>query len=219
MGYKPLWKRPLPYAVVIGLLLCIAALLFGSDLAKMDVAKIPRRASWQITGRVIESLEIHPGDHVADIGAGDGYFTFRFADVVGPSGKVYAVEVSDKLIESLEEKARGEGYSNVVVVKGEYDDPLLPDGQMDLVFLCHAYHHIDNRTQYFDRLRKDLNAMGRVGIVDLSPTSLIRFFAPFGHWTTTAMMRDEMRKAHYKEESSFDFLPGQNFLVFSPDEN
>ena len=112
---RPLrWLRRLALAAV--LLLALAFLLVAPDLTKMDYGSLFSRAAWQLPDRVIDSLEIRPGDRVADIGAGVGYFTFRLADAVGPSGKVYAVEVDDDLVAGLERGAREAGHDNVFVV-------------------------------------------------------------------------------------------------------
>jgi ubiquinone/menaquinone biosynthesis C-methylase UbiE len=210
------WKRSYLFLLVTTLLLVAALFLFGDDVSKMDVTRIASRAGWQLPDRVIASLNIASGDQVADIGAGDGYFSWFLADAVGPNGEVYAIEVEDEIVEKLKKAVEEKGLSNVTVVKGDFDDPLLPDGSIDLAFLCHSYHHIENRIEYFDALRTDLALDGRVAIVDLKPTPLVKLLLPKNHWTTKAMMRKEMRLAHYEEEVSLDFLPGQSFSIYMP---
>ena len=215
MSNKPIWRRRWLWILPGTTLLVVGAALAGSDLHKMDFSRLFQRAGWQLPDRVIASLAIRPGDHVADIGAGDGYFTFRFVDAVAPAGRVYAVEVDDDRIEALNKKAREQEASNLVVIEGELDDPLLPDGRMDLVFLCNAYHHIGGRAGYFRRLRSDLAEGGRVAIVDMKLTPLVRLLTPPGHWTSVDTMRKEMQEAGYRMDASFDFLPVQGFAVFS----
>jgi ubiquinone/menaquinone biosynthesis C-methylase UbiE len=200
----------------IGLLLLLALLFVAGGLHKLQYSKLPSRASWQYPDRVIETLGIEPGEYVADIGAGDGYFTFRFANSVGPSGKVYAVEVDANEVAELRSKTTKLGRSNVIVVSAQTDDPLLPDGEIDLVFLCNVYHHIENRPSYFDRLRSDLKPAGRVVIIDLRPSLLVRAFAPRDHWIVEESMLLEMASANYSLSQRYDFLPAQHFLVFCP---
>jgi ubiquinone/menaquinone biosynthesis C-methylase UbiE len=216
MSRKPLWKRPSFYLIVLGLFFCAAILLVGPDLAKTDWTTFGSRAWWQLPDRVIASLDVEPGDTVADIGAGDGYFTFRLAEAVGPDGSVFAVEVNDELVDRLRRKARDENYASVQAVKGEFDDPLLPDGELDLVFLCNSYHHIKNRPEYFARLRNDLKPGGRVAIIDMKISALVRLTVPAGHWTTVETMQQEMQEAGYRLITSLDFLPAQNFALFTP---
>jgi ubiquinone/menaquinone biosynthesis C-methylase UbiE len=198
------------------LFFAVSFALVGPDLSKMDYKNISTRSGWQLPSRVIDSLDIQPGDRVADIGSGDGYFTFQLSKAVGAGGKVYAVEVDNNLVDELSQKARDGGYDNVVVVQGEVDDPLLPDGKIDLVFLCNSYHHIKDRVGYFARLREDLSESGRVAVIDLKVSFLVRLLAPAGHWTTVETMTEEMQKASYSRRERFDYLPAQNFAVFSP---
>jgi ubiquinone/menaquinone biosynthesis C-methylase UbiE len=208
------WRKRFFYVVITVVLLNAIAIALDVDPRKIDFGKFFTRASWQHPDRVIESLSIQSGYQVADIGAGDGYFTFALADAVGPSGRVYAVDVDEKTVRTLEKKVEERGYSNIVVVLGEYDDPLLPDGQIDIVFLCNTYHHIEGRTAYFDRLRTDLKEDGRVAIVDLKGSPFIKLIGHDEHSTAMESMQKEMRDAHYLEEQVFDFLPIQNFLIF-----
>ena len=208
------WGRRLALALV--LLLVAALLAVAPALTKWDYGNLTSRAGWQLPDRVIESLGIQPGERAADVGAGDGYFTFRLAEAVGPTGKVYAVEVDEELVAELERNARAGGHDNVVVVKGEYADPLLPDGELDLVLFCNSYHHIEDRVAYFDRLRSDLTEGGRVALIDLKASLLVRLLAPHDHWTTVETMREEMERASYTFAGRFDYLPAQNFAVFQP---
>ena len=79
------------------------------------------RTSWQKPTAVVASLQLHAGDAVADVGAGGGYFTFRLADEVGPTGRVYAVEVDDDMIDYLNEQVAAQGRKNVEVVRVDAD--------------------------------------------------------------------------------------------------
>jgi len=114
---------------------------------------------WQLPDEVIDSLNIKPGDHVSDIGAGGGYFTFILADAVGPNGKVYAVDVDEEITVELEDTVSESGHENIVVVLGEFEGPLLPDGTIDLVFLCNTYHHIEDRADYFSNSSFNIGAV------------------------------------------------------------
>lgn len=164
---------------------------------------------------VVGALGLAPGDQVADLGAGSGYFTFRLADAVGPNGKVYAVDVDPDMTEMVAEMARERGAANVAVVLAEPDDPKLPDGQVDLVFTSNTYHHIADRVAYFTRLRRDLSAKGRVAVLDYHEGA--NWFARwFGHLTPTATVEAEMKQAGYRLAAAPDFLTEQTFLIFAP---
>ena len=175
------------------------------------------RDGWQRPAQVIEALALAPGDRVAEIGAGDGYWLARLSAAVGPTGVVYAVEVEDELVRELEEKVAEEALANVVVVRGEYGDPKLPDGEIDLALTCLTYHHIDDREPYFARLRSDLAPGGRV--VHLDDHDDVP--API-RWKQGEHVSDpdtivaEMATAGYERTGAWDFLPFMSFQQFEP---
>jgi ubiquinone/menaquinone biosynthesis C-methylase UbiE len=105
---------------------------------------------------------------VADIGAGTGIFTTRFASAVRPGGKDYAVDVDQKLLDHIEEVATEQGMVNVLPVLGEFDDPALPD-DIDLAFINDVLHHIEHRELYLKNLAAYLKPMGRVAIIEFKP--------------------------------------------------
>jgi arsenite methyltransferase len=200
--------------LLAGLALLAGILYVSENLRKVDISKGFDRAAWQLPQETIEALGIKAGDQVADIGAGDGYFTFFLAEAVGGSGKVYAVEIDKDLVSRLERQAKSRGYPNVTAVKGQVDDPLLADGQIDLVLVSNTYHHIQNRVEYFRRLRTDLARGGRVAIVDWRPIPLVRLFVPSGHWIIVDSVLAEMDAAGFAMDKSLDFLPFHHFLIF-----
>jgi arsenite methyltransferase len=207
----------LPILVWITLALTTAGC---SGLSKVDVPRVltSGRDGWQYPERVIEALEIEPGDRVAEIGAGSGYWLSWLSEAVGPEGRVYAVEVDSKLVEKLESFIADRELHNVEVILGAYDDPRLPDGSIDLAMTVLTYHHIDERVEYFDRLRQDLRSGGRVAHLDDRPDAEppISWFQSDGHWTDPAAVDDEMTGAGYQRLSAFDFLPAQSFQIFGP---
>ena len=177
------------------------------------------RTSWQQPDRVIESLNLAPGAYVADLGAGGGYFLPYLVDAVGPEGKVFAVDVDPEVVQELRDTVSAAGYTNVEVVLGEFDDPLLPDGAIDLVFLCNTYHHIEERPQYFSRLRIDLKPGGRVAILDPNAEvgGFVGLFLDEGHMSIADDVVAEMATAGYRRSQSFAYLMTQIFELFAAD--
>ena len=173
----------------------------------------PWRARWQQPEVVIRSLALQPGNHVADLGAGGGYFTFRLADAVGHTGKVYAGDVDKGSLDYIARRAQEQGYTNVETILAKYDDPLLPQGNVDVIFTCDTYHHLKNRTDYFASAARYLRPGGRIAIIDLNGSSW--FAKLFGHWTPKDTIRSEMEAAGYQLNGDFDFLSRQNFQVFA----
>ena len=100
------------------------------------------------------ALGVKPGEVIADIGAGSGYFTFRLAHHVGDRGKVYAVDVSPDMIRHVNRRIRELKTTNVVSILADPDDPLLPDGSVNRFFLSDSWHHIENQTNYLSLVKK-----------------------------------------------------------------
>jgi arsenite methyltransferase len=170
------------------------------------------RSNWQKPEKVIETIEISENDIIADIGAGRGYFTFRFAETEGFNGKVYAVEVDRSLYERIRIKAAENYPEKVLSVFGAYEDPDLPE-KVDIIFLCNAYHHIENTVAYFSNVSKYLNENGRIVIIDLDDLPWY-LFTLGNHQTPAAQIIEEMKNAGYRLINEYDFLPIQNFLIF-----
>ncbi len=172
------------------------------------------RDSWQKPEQVIHALDIQPGQHLSDLGAGSGYFTFRLSDAVGPSGKVYAVDVDPGMVVFLKNRSEETGYSNIVTILSDPKDPSLPEARIDLILVCNTYHHIENRENYFRRLHKYLSKNGRIAIIDFSGKGWIIRLS--GHWVPQDTILREMEAAGYRLQQDHEFLPRHNFLLFAP---
>lgn len=172
------------------------------------------RERWQHAEEVLLALQIHPGEHVADLGSGSGYFTFRLADAVGRDGKVYAVDVDSQMNEYLMKRIGEKGYKNIEVTFAAPSDPKLPASDVDLIFTCNTYHHLSERATYFANAMKYLRPGGRIAIIDFSGKGL--FHKLFGHYTPRDLIISEMVDAGYELDHEFSFLRRQTFLVFRP---
>jgi len=169
------------------------------------------RDEWQKPDEVIRALAIGPGDRVADLGSGGGYFTFRLAKAVGPTGKVYALDVDKGLNDALARRAKDEGYANIEVVLAEPGDPRLP-APVDLIFTSNTYHHLQNRSAYFANVKRYLKPAGRIAIVEFNGAGWIE---SMGHHTPKETILSEMKAAGYGLQQDLGFLPRQHFLIFS----
>lgn len=175
------------------------------------------RDGYQRPERVIEALALQPGAAVAEIGAGDGYWLPWLSRAVGDEGTVYAVEVEAAKVERLRELVDDEDLENVQVVLGRHDDPLLPDGVVDLAMTSKTYHHIEDRVGYFRRLHEDLTAGGRVAHLDDRPDLPFPLsWITAGHTSDPTTIGQEMQAAGYRPVAQFDFLYTQSFLVYAP---
>ncbi|KQO51877.1 class I SAM-dependent methyltransferase [Methylobacterium sp. Leaf85] len=151
-------------------------------------------------GQVARLMRIAPGETVADIGAGSGYYTVRLAERVGPQGRIVAEDVTPRYLADLTARIAQTKLGNVTVVRGEPHDPRLPSGSLDAALLVHMYHEISQPYGLLHNLAAAMKPGGRVGIVDADAI-------PSQHGTPPALLRCELAAAGYRE-TGFSVLEG-----------
>lgn len=170
----------------------------------------PARDAWQMPDKVIAALDLKPGQTVADIGAGTGYFSVRLARSEA-APKVYAVDIEPGMVSYLRDRAAKEGLKNIVALQASDDAANLPE-PVDTILIVDTYHHIGNREVYFRKLAKSLKPGGTLAIVDFKrdspegPPKEFRF--------PPEKVKSELAHAGYTLAKQLDFLPRQQFLIF-----
>jgi len=160
--------------------------------------------------RVLDRLGIKPGQHVADIGAGRGYYTVRLARRLGSDATIYATDVKAEYIGRLQGRLAREGIVGVRFILGLPADPRLPPDSVDVAILSHVYHEVENPYAFFYRLRPALRSGARVGIIDMDrPTQ--------NHGTPPVLLQCEMSAVGYRQLDFSWLLPADGYLaVFAP---
>jgi arsenite methyltransferase len=175
----------------------------------------PKRDAYQKPHEVLTALAIKPGEVIADIGAGSGYFTFRLAHHVGDKGKVYAVDISPDMIRHLNRRIRELKAMNVTSILADADDPLLADGSIDRFFFSDSWHHIENQTKYLSLIKKMLKPGGEIIMIDFHKKEL-----PVGPPMQMKIAREDLIRQMESNRSRLmkehTFLPYQYFLIFAP---
>jgi arsenite methyltransferase len=182
--------------------------------AYISMLENPQRDAEQKPEEVLMALGIKQGETIADIGAGSGYFAFRFARQVGDSGRVYAVDINSDMILYMNRKIRDLKLRNVSTVLSAPDDPLLVDGSVTRFFICNTWHHVQNRANYIGLMKKALKPGGQVIVLDYHKKEL-----PVGPPPEMKMAREEvlkeMESSGFKLAQEHTFLAYQYFLVFT----
>ena len=176
------------------------------------------RDQYQKPRQVIEALNLKPGLAVADLGSGSGYFTRRFIEAVTETGKVYAVDVEPEMLKYAEESVvhMHRSYTAEFIL-ARPDNPKLPYGSIDLLFLCNTYHHLEERAKYFSDTRSSLKPGGRIAIIDFyhdERSGELGF--PKQHLVPRETVIAELTKSGYRLVREHTFLPRQYFLEFVP---
>lgn len=170
------------------------------------VLEDPARDEWQKPHDVVMALKLRADEVIADIGAGTGYFSRRFAR---HAGKVLAVDIDGKLLEIA---AKG-APPNLTTILAAPDDPKLGTKSVDTVFFCDVLHHIANRPAYYAKLKAALKPGGRIVIVDFYKREL-PIGPPPAMKLSPEEVQAELKSAGFHQTGSFDILAHQYFLVF-----
>jgi len=165
--------------------------------------------------QIIEAIALKHGQSIADIGSGGGYFSLRFAKMVGEEGRVYAVDIKPEFLEYVKNSAREEGLDNVIPMLVSGDKLDLPEKGLDLIFMRNVTHHIPNRVEYFKSLKRFLKPNGRIAIIEYKKGKIFTFRRLFGHYVPKETIIQEMEDAGYLLKREFDFLPEQHFTIYA----
>ncbi|MBZ5668450.1 MAG: methyltransferase domain-containing protein [Acidobacteriia bacterium] len=184
-----------------------------STSAYIRALEDPSRVEWQKPDEVVEKLGLKAGEAVADLGAGSGYFTLRFAQAVGPAGKVYAVDVDRGMLDNIERRAKEAHLENIQLVLAEPHDPQLPASSVNMIFICDTLHHISDRATYYPLLVRALRPGGRLVNIDFHKKPL-PVGPPVAMKIAKEDMIEEVKPAGFHVVKDFDFLPYQYFLIF-----
>ena len=178
-----------------------------------DWLERPEREAEEKPDLLLEALKLKPGDRVADIGAGTGYYSWRMANLVGDKGLVYAVDIQQEMLDLLAQKMAERKITNVKGVLGTITDPKLPAHSVDLVLMVDVYHEFDHPFEMTQAICQALKPGGRVVFVEFraeDPKVPIKEV----HKMSEAQVRKEMSAQPLEWVETVATLPWQHVIVF-----
>ena len=178
----------------------------------------PEREREEEPARLMAALKLKPGDVVADIGAGSGYFTFRLAEAVGPRGKVMAVDIQPEMLAIIRKRMAERKVANVVPVLGAITDPKLAPNSVDLILMVDVYHEFSHPWEMTNSMIKALKPGGRLVFVEYrmeDPTVPIKLV----HKMTEAQVKKEMSLFPVRWVETNPVLPRQHIIIFQKPES
>ena len=182
--------------------------------AGADWLERPGRDEEQKPDEIVRTMGLKPGDVVADLGAGTGYFTRRLARAVAPSGRVYAVDIQPEMLKHLKEKIEKAGIRNVVPVLSESDDPKLPRASLDWILLVDVYHELQQPKPMLAKMRDALKRTGKIALVEYRLEGLTALHVREEHRMSKEQVLAEWEPAGFRLVTLHEFLPVQHFFVF-----
>jgi ubiquinone/menaquinone biosynthesis C-methylase UbiE len=193
-------------AMVLVLVWASADLAFGTAGQREEITRLAELTHWKA------------GTVVADVGAGEGSYSFEAAQMVGPSGRVYATEIDKEKLKDLRAEVTKRQLENVVVVEGTANDTKLPSSCCDTIFLRHVYHHLTQPEEFDRNLVRSLKAGAYLAIIDFPPSP---HSSPVegvpknrgGHGIREKVVVQELTGAGLQVEKTIDDWSGQDYCV------
>ena len=173
----------------------------------------PEREKEEHCSKLIEALKLKPGDIVADVGAGSGYYSFRIAERVKTDGKVLAVDIQPEMLDLIRKRTKQTNATNVEPILGPLTDPKLPAGGVDLSLLVDVYHEFSHPYEMTAAMAKALKPGGRIAFVEYrleDPKVPIKLV----HKMTQRQVVKEMSPFPLKHVETIDVLPWQHIIIF-----
>jgi len=178
-----------------------------------DWLERPERANEEHSDVLVQLLQLRPGEIVADIGAGTGYFSRRLAKAVGPKGKVLAVDIQQEMLALLVGKAAKLGITNITPVLGTETDPKLPVAAVDLVLMVDVYHEFDFPYEMMSNICQALKPAGRAIFVEYRGEDPKVPIKPL-HKMTEEQVQKEMSAQPLEWLKTIEVLPRQRIVEF-----
>ena len=197
---------------------CIATIVFTLLWSLGDVAFGINGDERQEITRLAELTQWKAGTIVADVGAGDGTYTFLAARQVGPSGRVFATEIDTEKLKNLRAEVTKRKLENIIIVEGTADDTKLPSSCCDTIFLRHVYHHLTQPQEFDKNLVRSLKPGAYLTIIDFPPSPNLGPVEGVpknrgGHGIPEKVMVEELTTAGLKIEKVIDDWSAQDYCV------
>lgn len=174
----------------------------------------PEREQEEQPTRALRIMEIESGMTVADVGAGSGYFTVRLARMVGPSGRVYASDIQQGMLDLLGRRLIRERIENVAVILGDANNPRLPANALDLALMVDVYHELSDPQNVLAHIRTSLKPNGRLVLIEYKGEDPTIPILP-SHKMTVAQAKLELEAEGFVLTTANSSLPRQHVLIFS----
>jgi cyclopropane fatty-acyl-phospholipid synthase-like methyltransferase len=176
------------------------------------------RAKEENPAKLLDVLQLVPGQVACDFGCGNGYHTVQLAKRVGAAGLVYAVDIQPEMLELLDQRARPRGLENIRPVLATEDDAGLPPSTFDLVLMVDVYHELSHPPEVLTAVRASLKAEGRLAVVEFREEDPEVQIRPL-HKMSQAQVMKEIPPNGFKLVGQYNELPSQHVFLFARDDS
>ena len=179
-----------------------------------DWLERPERIEQEQPERVLDAMALRPGDVVADVGCGSGYYARRIARRVQPGGTVYCQDIQPEMLDIMRQRAADEGVTGIEAVLGTTTDPKLPAGAVDWIIIADVYHEMSDPEPMLASIRRALSPRGRVALLEYRVEDGTGDQIKADHTMSVRQVLMEWQAAGFELVALHDFLPSQHLFFF-----
>ncbi len=169
------------------------------------------RDKWQQPDRIIDTLGVRQGMVIGEVGAGEGYFTFKLAQRVGPSGHIYANDIAQRVLDRINTECREKKINNITTILGKVEDPLFPPAQLDLVVMMRVFHDLSKPVKLINNIIPALKPGALLVIIDPDADKLKQ---DQRHFYTKNKVLAIMQESKFVLVELLEFLPQDNIYIY-----
>jgi len=200
------WKIP-------ALLVMLGCVTFGTAVSQhSDDSWEAEHNEYQPPELVLDAMGVKHGMVIAEVGAGRGRYAVLVAAAVGDKGKVYANDIDEAKLEYLNHRCERDGIDNIETILGDVYHPLLPEGEMDIVYMINTYHHLDDPVELMRNVIPALKTDGVLVIIEHDQAK----FPTEGHSTPQNILFEQAHEAGFELLRIETFLKRDNINIFRP---
>ena len=199
------------YTSIIFSLLCLSFIFTPRLFSQDPDAWEANQTSYQPPETVLEAIDLKEGMTVGEIGAGRGRYSVILAEEVGKNGLIYANDIDKEDLDYLDLRCERDGITNVTIIRGKELDPLLPENELDMIFIVNSYHHFSKPVELLQNAQPALKASGTLVIIEGVPG---RYGRGSTHATPKEDLISQVEQAGYSFDRVAAELTRDNIYIF-----
>jgi ubiquinone/menaquinone biosynthesis C-methylase UbiE len=169
------------------------------------------RDTWQKPEAIMDTIGVKQGMVIGEAGAGEGYFTFWLSKRVGEMGKIYANDIKESVLRKIKRRCKREGVTNITPILGKQEDPLFPEGELDMVVMMLAFHEFKNPIKWLENVKASMKPNARLVIIERDPE---KTGSGWGHFMKRDEILETVKKANFELVRIETFLTKDNIFIF-----
>jgi ubiquinone/menaquinone biosynthesis C-methylase UbiE len=187
-------KQNTPFVIFV---LCLSFMITPMLFSQNPDAWEKNQTSYQPPEIVLKAIEIEEGIVIGEIGAGRGRYSVILAEAVGKDGLIYANDIDKEDLDYLDLRCERDGITNITIIRGKEKDPLLPDNELDMIFIVNSYHHFSSPVELLQNAHPALKPSGTLVIIEGIPER-------YGRSSTHATPKEDLISQAKEAGYSFD---------------